>query len=176
MISHARNIRRNITRKWVEAKPVNYEGDDWGNEDDYAYGPVPPPPAETPRSVWRQIQTRNQHQQPNQYEDQGQLSNPEIPPINHPEQQFQQYPLPIPPRKPLDPAVRKQISPGPDILQQQQQQPPITSPVSPPTHPATPVLSSDQNVSPISRSETMSETRRRNQRAMLALMSQGNFG
>ncbi|TDZ38368.1 hypothetical protein C8035_v007253 [Colletotrichum spinosum] len=38
------NIKRNKTKKWVEAKTQNYDGDDWGNdfEDDEPEEPVPP--------------------------------------------------------------------------------------------------------------------------------------
>ncbi|TGJ85562.1 hypothetical protein E0Z10_g3208 [Xylaria hypoxylon] len=52
--SYKANVNRTKTRKWVEAKVQNYDGDDWGDEydDDYADGndqydepdPVPPMP------------------------------------------------------------------------------------------------------------------------------------
>ncbi|KAH6887916.1 hypothetical protein B0T10DRAFT_562349 [Thelonectria olida] len=40
------NVNRSKTRKWVEAKVQNYDGDDWGDEysDEDEPEPVPPPP------------------------------------------------------------------------------------------------------------------------------------
>jgi hypothetical protein len=40
------NVNRQKSRKWVEAKPVDYGGDDWGDEyDDEPYDDIPPTPA-----------------------------------------------------------------------------------------------------------------------------------
>ncbi|KAI0401649.1 hypothetical protein F4802DRAFT_600810 [Xylaria palmicola] len=54
--SYKTNVNRTKTRKWVEAKVQNYDGDDWGNDyDDYDDGddqhhePEPPPPPPTTR-------------------------------------------------------------------------------------------------------------------------------
>ncbi|PMD46847.1 hypothetical protein L207DRAFT_562081 [Hyaloscypha variabilis F] len=44
-ISYAANVNRQKTRKWAEAKPANYGGDDWGDDDDYDYDPAPAPVA-----------------------------------------------------------------------------------------------------------------------------------
>jgi hypothetical protein len=41
-ISYQANVNRQKTKKWVEAKSVDYGGDDWGDEDDY-YEPPPLP-------------------------------------------------------------------------------------------------------------------------------------
>ncbi|OHW90427.1 hypothetical protein CSPAE12_10985 [Colletotrichum incanum] len=39
------NVKRTKTKKWVEAKTQNYDGDDWGNDyDDEPEDPVPVPP------------------------------------------------------------------------------------------------------------------------------------
>ncbi|KAH9214258.1 hypothetical protein DL95DRAFT_446591 [Leptodontidium sp. 2 PMI_412] len=40
-ISYQTNVNRQKTKKWTEAKPVDYGGDDWGDDDDYN---LPPPP------------------------------------------------------------------------------------------------------------------------------------
>jgi len=39
-ISYKANVNRNKTRKWADAKPVDYGGDEWGDDDEYD----PPPP------------------------------------------------------------------------------------------------------------------------------------
>ncbi|KAE9362632.1 hypothetical protein N431DRAFT_391583 [Stipitochalara longipes BDJ] len=44
-ISYAANVNRQKTKKWAEAKPANYGGDDWGDDDDYDYDPAPAPVA-----------------------------------------------------------------------------------------------------------------------------------
>ncbi|KAI9050608.1 hypothetical protein LZ554_005767 [Drepanopeziza brunnea f. sp. 'monogermtubi'] len=44
-VSYQANVNRQKTRKWAEAKPVDYGGDDWGDEDDYDLPPVPAPKA-----------------------------------------------------------------------------------------------------------------------------------
>ena len=38
------NVNRRKTRKWVEAKVQNYDGDDWGGSDEYEDDDEPPPP------------------------------------------------------------------------------------------------------------------------------------
>jgi len=45
------NVNRAKTQRWVEAKSYSYDGDDWGDVDDYdEYGAYPePPPAPTPK-------------------------------------------------------------------------------------------------------------------------------
>ncbi|RFU35294.1 hypothetical protein B7463_g1047, partial [Scytalidium lignicola] len=48
------NVNRQKTRKWIEAKSVDYGGDDWGDEDDYYDEPPPPPPPTSKPSGLRQ--------------------------------------------------------------------------------------------------------------------------
>ncbi|KAI0101128.1 hypothetical protein F4814DRAFT_432350 [Daldinia grandis] len=43
------NVNRTKTRKWVEAKVQNYDGDDWGNEYEDEYGEPEPEPEPAPR-------------------------------------------------------------------------------------------------------------------------------
>lgn len=43
-ISYQANINRQKTKKWVDAKPGNYGGDDWGDDYDDGYSDPPPPP------------------------------------------------------------------------------------------------------------------------------------
>src|SRR5450432_3306780 len=43
-ISFSVNVNRSKTKKWVDTKPVDYGGDDWGDEyDDYESPPVAKP-------------------------------------------------------------------------------------------------------------------------------------
>ncbi|KFY14314.1 hypothetical protein V492_02695, partial [Pseudogymnoascus sp. VKM F-4246] len=44
-VSYTANVNRQKTKKWVDAKPGNYGGDDWGDDydDGYNYNPPPPP-------------------------------------------------------------------------------------------------------------------------------------
>ncbi|KAI8960238.1 hypothetical protein F5Y11DRAFT_273112 [Daldinia sp. FL1419] len=44
------NVNRTKTRKWVEAKVQNYDGDDWGNEYEDEYGEPEPEPEPEPVS------------------------------------------------------------------------------------------------------------------------------
>jgi hypothetical protein len=46
-ISYKANVNRNKTKKWADAKPVDYGGDDWGEDDDYDDPPPPPIPKAT---------------------------------------------------------------------------------------------------------------------------------
>jgi len=49
--SYRPNMNRNVTRKWAEARQVNYAGDDWGDEEDDGYDePAYPPPSQDRRS------------------------------------------------------------------------------------------------------------------------------
>lgn len=43
-VSYQANVNRQKTKKWVDAKPGNYGGDDWGDDYDDGYGEAPPPP------------------------------------------------------------------------------------------------------------------------------------
>ncbi|KAI0503224.1 hypothetical protein F5B22DRAFT_560683 [Xylaria bambusicola] len=60
--SYKANVNRTKTRKWVEAKVQNYDGDDWGNDydddyddgDDQPYEPEPMPPKITKPTGLRQ--------------------------------------------------------------------------------------------------------------------------
>lgn len=50
-ISYQTNVNRQKTRKWAEAKPVDYGGDDWGDDDEYD---PPPPPISKPTGLRQQ--------------------------------------------------------------------------------------------------------------------------
>lgn len=52
--SYKTNVNRQKTRKWVEAKSVDYGGDDWGEDDYYDDEPPPPPPATSKPTGLRQ--------------------------------------------------------------------------------------------------------------------------
>ncbi|KFX90384.1 hypothetical protein V490_06482, partial [Pseudogymnoascus sp. VKM F-3557] len=43
-VSYQPNVNRQKTKKWVNAKPGNYDGDDWGDDYDDGYNITPPPP------------------------------------------------------------------------------------------------------------------------------------
>ncbi|KFY19062.1 hypothetical protein V493_08165, partial [Pseudogymnoascus sp. VKM F-4281 (FW-2241)] len=43
-VSYQANVNRQKTKKWVDAKPGNYGGDDWGDDYDDGYNDAPPPP------------------------------------------------------------------------------------------------------------------------------------
>lgn len=53
-ISYQANVNRQKTKKWVEAKPVSYGGDDWGDEYDDEYSSAPPPPSMPKATGYRQ--------------------------------------------------------------------------------------------------------------------------
>ncbi|KFY13884.1 hypothetical protein V491_06233, partial [Pseudogymnoascus sp. VKM F-3775] len=40
-VSYQANVNRQKTKKWVDAKPGNYGGDDWGDDYDDGYGDTP---------------------------------------------------------------------------------------------------------------------------------------
>ncbi|KAK3901980.1 hypothetical protein C8A05DRAFT_15905 [Staphylotrichum tortipilum] len=44
------NVSRQKTKKWANFKPQNYDGDDWGDDDEFGDEPepLPPPPAQRP--------------------------------------------------------------------------------------------------------------------------------
>jgi hypothetical protein len=52
-ISYRANVNRNKTKKWADAKPVDYGGDDWGDDDEYD---PPPPPISKPTGLRQQGQ------------------------------------------------------------------------------------------------------------------------
>ncbi|RAL66728.1 hypothetical protein DID88_007511 [Monilinia fructigena] len=62
-ISYRANVNRQKTKKWAEAKKIDYGGDDWGDDDDYdpydAYGHEPKP---APASVSKPTGLRQQAQ------------------------------------------------------------------------------------------------------------------
>ena len=72
----ATNVNRAKTKRWVEAKSYSYDGDDWGDADEYdEYGgynePAPPPPKPTGlrqrgQSTTQSSQLPFQHQPPSQ--------------------------------------------------------------------------------------------------------------
>ncbi|KAK1671968.1 hypothetical protein BDP55DRAFT_674721 [Colletotrichum godetiae] len=78
--SYKTNVKRTKTKKWVEAKTQNYDGDDWGNDfEDEADDPVPVPPLK-----------------PTGYRQAGQSTNAALP--SH------QPPAPAPAPQPAEPA------------------------------------------------------------------------
>ncbi|KAL5598354.1 uncharacterized protein BROUX77_006188 [Berkeleyomyces rouxiae] len=81
------NVHRQKTRKWVEAKVANYDGDDWGDdgdedgEDEDAGPGAPPPPLPLPRQATMPALPRLQHhQQLHQQRQQQQEKQQEKPP------------------------------------------------------------------------------------------------
>ncbi|KAK7432853.1 hypothetical protein QQZ08_000716 [Neonectria magnoliae] len=56
--SYQVNINRKKTRKWVEAKVQNYDGDDWGADESEDDEPVPPPPVSRVTTGLRSIGQR----------------------------------------------------------------------------------------------------------------------
>lgn len=52
-VSYQTNVSRQKTRKWAEAKAVDYGGDDWGDDDEYD---LPPPPTSKPTGLRKQGQ------------------------------------------------------------------------------------------------------------------------
>ena len=116
--------------------------------------PSSPPPSSPPQP---QAQSQPQLWHQNQY-------------------QYQPYRPALPTPCLLDPISTS--TPSPLLLVQQQQQTTYT-PVSPPTQPATPaqsVTSFGEQQNPLSRSATVVEARRRQQKALLALMDRGSYG
>lgn len=55
-ISYRANVNRQKTKKWAEAKPADYGGDDWGDDDEYD---LPPPPISKPTGLRQQGQALN---------------------------------------------------------------------------------------------------------------------
>jgi hypothetical protein len=54
-ISYRTNVNRQKTKKWTEAKPADYGGDDWGDDDEFD----PPPPVPKPTGLRQQGQALN---------------------------------------------------------------------------------------------------------------------
>lgn len=52
-VSYQTNVNRQKTKKWADAKPGNYGGDDWGDDDEYD---LPPPPVPKPTGLRQQGQ------------------------------------------------------------------------------------------------------------------------
>ena len=52
-ISYKANVNRMKTKKWADAKPADYGGDDWGDDDEYDQ---PPPPISKPTGLRQQGQ------------------------------------------------------------------------------------------------------------------------
>lgn len=52
-ISYRANVNRQKTKKWADAKPADYGGDDWGDDDEYD---LPPPPVAKPTGLRQQGQ------------------------------------------------------------------------------------------------------------------------
>ena len=61
--SYRPNMNRNVTRKWAEARQVDYAGDDWGDEDnDDGYGePAHPPLSQERRSFTNPAPVNTSH-------------------------------------------------------------------------------------------------------------------
>lgn len=55
-ISYKANVNRQKTKKWADAKPASYGGDDWGDDDDDYDPPPPPPPISKPTGFRQQGQ------------------------------------------------------------------------------------------------------------------------
>ncbi|KAL8934689.1 MAG: hypothetical protein Q9216_005779 [Gyalolechia sp. 2 TL-2023] len=72
------NVNRAKTKRWVEAKSYSYDGDDWGDMDEYdeygGYDEPPPPPR--PTGLRQRGQSASQEQQPFYHPQQGNY-NPE---------------------------------------------------------------------------------------------------
>jgi hypothetical protein len=138
-----------------------------------AYSPPLPPPSVSKQQVTSPEQQYEAYSPP--------FSPPSVTKrqVTSPEQQYNPYRPRVSPRKPLDPGANISISPigSPDLSHQQQSPPPSRSfTVSPPTQSSTPAQGFSSAVPPenqLGRSETVGETRRRNLKALLALMSQG---
>jgi hypothetical protein len=60
-ISYRANVNRQKTKKWAEAKPADYGGDDWGEDDEYD---PPPPPVSKPTGLRQQGQALNSGPKP----------------------------------------------------------------------------------------------------------------
>ncbi|KAI4168307.1 MAG: hypothetical protein LQ343_006474 [Gyalolechia ehrenbergii] len=73
------NVNRAKTKRWVEAKSYTYDGDDWGDMDEYdeyaGYDEPPPPPR--PTGLRQQGQSASREQQPLYQPQQGNYRNPE---------------------------------------------------------------------------------------------------
>lgn len=73
------NVNRAKTKRWVEAKSYSYDGDDWGDMDEYdeygGYDEPPPPPR--PTGLRQRGQSANREQQPLYQPEQGNYQNPE---------------------------------------------------------------------------------------------------
>ncbi|TAQ87313.1 hypothetical protein B7494_g4365 [Chlorociboria aeruginascens] len=60
-ISYVANVNRQKTKKWANAAPADYGGDDWGDEDEYD---PPPPPISKPTGLRQQGQGITTGQKP----------------------------------------------------------------------------------------------------------------
>ncbi|KAL8760783.1 MAG: hypothetical protein Q9184_003042 [Pyrenodesmia sp. 2 TL-2023] len=73
------NVNRAKTKRWVEAKSYSYDGDDWGDMDEYdeygGYDEPPPPPR--PTGLRQQGQSASKDQPGNYQPRQGAYNNPE---------------------------------------------------------------------------------------------------
>lgn len=73
------NVNRAKTKRWVEAKSYSYDGDDWGDMDEYdeygGYDEPPPPPR--PTGLRQRGQSANREQQPFYQPEQSNYHNPE---------------------------------------------------------------------------------------------------
>ncbi|KAL8833031.1 MAG: hypothetical protein Q9170_004559 [Blastenia crenularia] len=73
------NVNRAKTKRWVEAKSYSYDGDDWGEMDEYdEYGGYDePPPPSKPTGLRQRGQSANREQQDDYQPPQGAYNNPE---------------------------------------------------------------------------------------------------
>ncbi|KAK1720640.1 hypothetical protein BDP67DRAFT_500369 [Colletotrichum lupini] len=89
--SYKTNVKRTKTKKWVEAKTQNYDGDDWGNDfEDEADDPVPVPPLK-----------------PTGYRQAGQSTNTALPSHQPPAPSAPQPAEPVPSMRPAQPTVNE---------------------------------------------------------------------
>ena len=79
-ISYRANVNRQKTKKWAEAKPADYGGDDWGDDDD-GYDLPPPPPVSKPTGLRQAGQALNNAPNPEPPPAEAKKSYGDLPPL-----------------------------------------------------------------------------------------------
>ena len=79
-ISYRANVNRQKTKKWAEAKPADYGGDDWGDDDD-GYDLPPPPPVSKPTGLRQAGQALNSTPNPEPPPAEAKKSHGDLPPL-----------------------------------------------------------------------------------------------
>jgi hypothetical protein len=77
-ISYRANVNRQKTKKWADAKPADYGGDDWGDDDEYD---LPPPPITKPTGLRQQGQALQHGPKPDPPRVDDKKSYGELPPL-----------------------------------------------------------------------------------------------